>query len=224
MANHDPAWHRELVDGSGRAAQLDPALRSMLEVATAGRATEQADQARAVARAEKRQRDAEQRQRLEAERSQRRAAAGRRVRDAFSSFWGRLIAGAVLVGLTPVAASFVTIMPFGGPLERVVFFPGETGSVAGSGPFTLYAILAWSTGLALVALLIIDLTAGRPRNETAWGGVLGAILGLGAFILQWTEDSLTAGSWVFAPALMVVGYALHVLIDRLRGATSGGVR
>ncbi len=216
MSDFDPGWHRELSAGTGRAAGLDAALREALALATTEHAAEEAQRARTAARDEQRRLAEERRERQQALDAERRARARRRIGQAFTWVFPRVLAGAVLVGATPVVASFITVLPFGANLEPVVFFPGETGSVAGSGPFMLYGILLWAGLYAVLAMFVVDLVVGHPGQEPATGAVVGALAGVGYFIWQWVDNTLTGSSWQIAPATLVAGYLVHAVIARVR--------
>lgn len=210
-------WFNELVDGNGRASDVRPEVREALIAVTA-------DIAREMARAhqlEAERRAAEQRKVAIEERRQSNQERWRLnraiIREAFGTLFSRTIISALLVGLTPVAASFATVIPYLDNIEPVVFFPGETGSYAGSGPFTLYSILMWCVGSCLVAMFVSDLLFGSPNEK--WSlrlSVPGVLLGLGLFIFQWFNNSLVWYSWTFAPLLYTMGYIWEGVISGSR--------
>ena len=190
----DPQWYRDLESGSGSAAGLDPVLREAMALSLRDLADEErAAAARSVAQ----------------ERGQRSRAIAS---AAFRLLLGRLILGAVIVGLTPVGASFATISPAGPNIKDVVFFAGETGSTAGSGPFTLYSILVQLVLALIVVMLVVDLVLGPPRGAVLnWPAIVGAAAGLAVFIMQWVNDGLTGGSWAFPPAFLAAVYLISAL-------------
>jgi hypothetical protein len=213
----DPQWYRDLDAGQGAAAGIDPKLRAALISTTREVADEQAERARQdkIARQEA---DRESQQQVKREAAQERMKRGRAIVSAsFRLLPMRLIVAAILVGLTPVGASFATISPVGANITNVVFFPGETGSTAGSGPFTLYAILFWIVLGTLATTFTIDLLFGPPRGASfSWPAILGALVGVAIFIALWAGDSLSGASWAIPPIGLAAAYLLSALISGAR--------
>lgn len=221
-------WFSELVTGTGRAQGMPEGVRHALIAITADAAGEVADRDRAAAAALRAQ---EQRARTEELRARARAAQqfnGRLIRSAFGVLFSRAVVSAIIVGLTPVAASFATIVPVLASIKPVVFFAGETGSTTGDGPWTLYSILVWCVGVCLVVALVSDAAFGIGSPQ--WQGRLvfpGALIGLGIFCYQWYDNSLQWYSWNFAPLLLTAGYVAAGLISgermrRHRGSAGAG--
>ena len=219
-AGEDVGWFRDLRAGTGRASALDPALRDVLVTALSETAEDQS-------RHEAEQRRGAEESEREATRQARREEAQWRgglnvaiTGAAFRLVPVRLVIGAVLVLFTPMGASFATISPAGDSIRDVVFFPGETGSTAGSGPFTLYSILFWVTIAALVSTFVLDLVFGPPEGASAPVlAVVGALVGVVIFIALWSANALGGSSWAIAPGALVVGYTIQCLVSGARRHT-----
>jgi hypothetical protein len=213
----DPQWFGDLGNGQGAAAGLDPILRDALVLTTRDAADEQTERSRhdEIARAAAEQ---ELRQQAKRDVAQARAARGGAIVSAsFRLLPLRLLVAGILVALTPVGASFATISPAGANITNVVFFPGETGSTAGSGPFTLYAILFWIVLGTLATTFTVDLVFGPPRGARfSWAALLGAIIGLAIFITLWANNGLSGASWALPPAGVTAGYLLSALLTGAR--------
>lgn len=210
-------WFDELIRGSGRAAMLGVDVRHALIAVTADIAREQARMSRLDAdrrATEQRRESAEARRRYQQEQWRRNRAI---VGEAFRLLWLRALGSAILVLFTPAVASFVILIPLLDNIKPVVFFPGETGSYAGSGPLTLYSILMWCVGSCLAALFFSDIAFGAPDERWAFRfSTPGALLGLGMFCLQWYNGGLAWYSWTFAPILFTVGYIAECAISGSR--------
>ena len=209
MSEHaEVQWFRDLTTGSGEAARLDPQLREVLITLLTHVAADQRERERQQAKARV---DAARESELEAAREKREwqgALNAAIVGAAFRLLPGRIVVAAVLVIFTPIVASFITITPIGDGIRDIVFFPGETGSTAGSGPFTLYALLFWAALGALVATFVLDIVLGPPRGAGLPGGAIaGALTGVLVFILMWGAQG--GASWFIAPAFLVIGYGIQ---------------
>lgn len=217
-------WFAELVAGTGRAEGLDAGVRWALTAITADVAAERArinrDLESARSAQDRRLRNDERRVRMREGWRYNRAVVGR----AFGNLFLRGIVAAIIVGLTPVAASFATIIPFLDNITPVVFFGGEAGATTGDGPWTLYSILVWCVGACLIASFVSDIALGAASERWIERlAIPGGVLGLAIFGVQWFTDTLAWFSWNFAPLLLAAGYVAACAVSgsrvrRARGA------
>lgn len=213
----ETGWFAELLDGSGAAAGLDPGLRRALQTVVENTAGDEAiikrendHRERAAAEQSARSKRAAEEATVEAARVQaqgeRQAVGVAIVYASFRLLWTRTWISAAAVGITPMGASFATVIPPLAGIRPIIFFGTEDGSTAAGAPTTLYILLAITVGICILAAFTSDLVFGprvRARgNLPIWAG----LLGLGLFIVEWVTNSLAPASWAILPALVTVTY------------------
>lgn len=139
---------------------------------------------------------------------------GRTVKESFKMFGIMLGVSAPLWFLTPVVASFGTLVVPG--LNTAVFAASENnGRSAGDGPATLYGHLALVLALTCAVVLVLNLAIGTADEKFAWLPALFTVGGVIGFFWLVISKGGELWMWDLAPASGVVGYVLAQLLTRM---------
>lgn len=139
---------------------------------------------------------------------------GRTVKRSFKMFGIMLGVSIPLWFLTPVVASFGTLVIPG--LNTAVFAASENnGRSAGDGPATLYGHLALILALTCAVVLVLNLAIGTADEKFAWLPALFTVGGVIGFLWLVISKGGELWMWDVAPASGVVGYILAQLLTRM---------
>lgn len=132
-----------------------------------------------------------------------------------------LIIGLALWVVTPIAASFGTVL-LGDRLRPIVFFGDETGSTTGDGPWELYKLL----GIILFISWLLSIAISKALPDSSYQGsadgwgIIGGLVGFGWFCYQLYAATASPPSWILVPAGWLVGLMAGSMIGRFGNGTS----
>lgn len=111
--------------------------------------------------------------------------------------------------LTPVVGSILTIVSDN--ITKAVFLSGDTGATSGSGPFTLYGLLAKVLIAMIVCLVVLAFVFPYPDGEEiiSNAGVGGFALGTLLLFYQALAGSGSATSWWWPTLFAVLGHLAY---------------
>ena len=139
------------------------------------------------------------------------------VKESFTRFGVMVGVSAPVWFLTPVVASFSTLMIPN--MSGAVFAASENGGrTAGDGPNTLYAHLAFVLAFTCVLILLLNLSLGIADDKFTWLPVVFTIAGIVGFFWLVIARGGALWMWDLTPAAGVVGYLLAQLITRIQRA------
>lgn len=120
--------------------------------------------------------------------------------------------------LTPVVGSILTV--FSDNITQTVFLSGDSGATSGSGPGTLYGLLAKLLIAMIVCLVGLAFVFPYPDGEEviSSAGIGGFALGALLLFYQALAGSGSAASWWWPPLFAVAGHLVFGGI-KMSGAT-----
>lgn len=121
--------------------------------------------------------------------------------------------------LTPVVGSILTV--FSDNITQTVFLSGDSGATSGSGPGTLYGLLAKLLIAMIVCLVGLAFVFPYPDGEEviSSAGIGGFALGALLLFYQALAGSGSAASWWWPPLFAVAG---HLVFGGIRMSAATG--